>query len=941
MLLDWAQDPAAADPPALGKGWERLTPAGLQDARKDGVLPELPEGFRQLADLPHRLAALPSPTTAARWWVAGQVVDRLRVLKQRRGEVGFADMPARLLEALQGPRGEVLRQHILARYPAALVDEFQDTSPVQYAILDAIYRVQDHRPGQLLLLIGDPKQSIYAFRGADIHSYLSAKRHTEGRHHVLGTNHRSTGAVVGALNHLFAQAEAQAPEGAFVFRSEGHNPLPYVPVLAKGRLERWVGAGGEQPALLWAHDPTLRGQSEVRERYAQHCAEQVVVWLNDPENGFRQPDGAFERLRPGDIAVLVRTGSEADLVRAALGQRGVQSVYLSDRESVLGSPEARDLVYWMAAVAAPQDPQRVRAALALPTVGWPLPALESLLASDEDYDEVVGWLTALRQVWQEQGVLAMLRQTLYRLGLAARWAQTPGGERRLTNVLHLAELLQTASADVDGELALVRWLQARVDDPVPGGDEPLVRLESDADLIKVVTVHKSKGLEYPVVCVPFATAFRPPDKQKSRWATRLPQTEGGYIPVLQHSAAVEAQLVHEHLREDVRLLYVALTRARHGLWVGFAAVRSGAGSTCETERSAAGYLVGAGQPREASAWREALDAVAPASAGVHVLELPDQGPPTTPLQRHNTPIPLAQPKAYAGVFDRRWGIASYSRLTRDLGHVGPGLSPWANMRDDEYGDGTTDPVVGVSHPSPAVWHTFRRGPVSGQFLHDQLEWLATEGLALNRDPGLRSRLVARCERAGYGVEAEALTDWLGRVLATPLAGVGAALQDLDLVRPEMEFWLPWDRLSSAELDRVCQAHLLVGVPRPALRASDLHGMLMGFADAVFEHGGRYWVLDHKSNHLGMGDAAYHPAALAAAMAHHRYDVQAAVYLLALHRLLQTRLGAGYDPTQHLGGAVYLFLRGVHGPAGGVCALPAPPDMLAALDALLPAAGESP
>jgi exodeoxyribonuclease V beta subunit len=263
------------------------------------------------------------------------------------------------------------------------------------------------------------------------------------------------------------------------------------------------------------------------------------------------------------------------------------------------------------------------------------------------------------------------------------------------------------------------------------------------------------------------------------------------------------------------------------------------------------------------------------------------------------------------------------------------------MRDDEYGDGTTDPVVGVSHPSPAVWHTFRRGPVSGQFLHDQLEWLATEGLALNRDPGLRSRLVARCERAGYGVEAEALTDWLGRVLATPLAGVGAALQDLDLVRPEMEFWLPWDRLSSAELDRVCQAHLLVGVPRPALRASDLHGMLMGFADAVFEHGGRYWVLDHKSNHLGMGDAAYHPAALAAAMAHHRYDVQAAVYLLALHRLLQTRLGAGYDPTQHLGGAVYLFLRGVHGPAGGVCALPAPPDMLAALDALLPAAGESP
>lgn len=176
--------------------------------------------------------------------------------------------------------------------------------------------------------------------------------------------------------------------------------------------------------------------------------------------------------------------------------------------------------------------------------------------------------------------------------------------------------------------------------------------------------------------------------------------------------------------------------------------------------------------------------------------------------------------------------------------------------------------------------------------------------------------------------------WLTRVVGQPLHGPGAPLRALDRVLPEMEFWLPAGQIDTPAIDRLCREHLLPGVDRPGLPQSRLHGMLMGFADLVFEHGGRYWVLDYKSNHLGPDDAAYSAAALQGAMAAHRYDVQAALYLLALHRLLRARLGPAYDPVQHLGGAVYLFLRGIDGPAGGCCTLPAPMALLQALDAML-------
>ncbi|MBA4112777.1 MAG: exodeoxyribonuclease V subunit beta [Verminephrobacter sp.] len=960
-LAEWAQG-TGDDLLALSDtAWHRLSPDGLREARKDGAPPiALPMHFEALAALQAAQEALPDPAVALRLHAAACVQQRIAQLKRQTGTFGFADMLQRLDQALAGPNGERLRERMVAQTPVALIDEFQDTSPLQYRIFDRLYRTADNAAHTALLLIGDPKQSIYGFRGADIHSYLAARRATAGRHYMLGTNHRSTTALVAAVNHWFGRAEARAGAGAFLFRDAAgqDNPLPFVPVQARGRAEQFQTATGPVPALAIHHDLELHSAGAHRQRFAARCAEQIVGWLNDAQAGFAQPGKPFQRLRPADIAVLVRTGTEAEAIRRELHRRGVASVYLSDKDSVFVSDEARDLLYWLHAVADPLDARKVRAGLATRTLGLSLDELAWLAASDEAFDARSLQLRQLHGVWQTQGVLTLLRQTLHQFGLPARWLGEPGGERRLTNFLHLAELLQAASAGLDGEHALIRWLQTQVQEGGSSGDEQIVRLESDADLVKVVTVHKSKGLEYPVVCLPFACSFREVTRHSTGFV-QLAGADGQRTLHLQLSDDTVAQAEHERLREDLRLLYVALTRARHALWLGFAALRVGHSLQCRTHQSAAGCLLGGGAALGADDWRAPLQALADGVPQIALYAALDEVPRTR-LASREPPAPLHAQPPYAAAFERRWGIGSFSQLVRGTAQAGAPLAPLQGLRpaDDEAGAASAQPLgaavvapevravpaVAVGQTGdlfavpaealPAVWHRFARGALAGNFLHDQLEWLAGEGFALSGNPALAERLRRRCERAGHAAHADEAVQWLTAVVQASLPGVGVPLHALRQVLPEMEFWLPAQRLRAAEVDALCHAHLLPGQERPPLPERELRGMLMGFADLVFEHGGRYWVLDYKSNHLGDEGSAYTQEALGAAMAAHRYDVQAALYLLALHRLLRARLGTAYVPGQHLGGALYFFLRGIDGPAQGVHLVAPPLALLDALDALL-------
>jgi exodeoxyribonuclease V beta subunit len=856
-------------------------------------------------------------------------------LKRRSGLFGFADMLQRLDVALADPdSGERLAQRLREQFPVAMIDEFQDTSPLQFRIFDRIYRTAENRPDTALLLIGDPKQSIYGFRGADIHSYLDARRATAGRHHVLGTNFRSTQSVVEVVNRWF-----EIPDDAFGYQQDDEDPLPFQPVGAKGRTEVFRTSDGDVSAMTVVHDAILRSQRDAQTHLAALCAEQIVAWLSDQQARFADAEKGDKPLQPKDIAVLVRTGKEAAAVREALRARGVASVYLSDRDSVFASDEAQDLCLWLRGVAEPQDMRRLRAALGTRTVGLSLAELYDLATQDELLDARAEQMRELHQTWQSQGVLAMLRQSLHVLQLAGRWRGEPDGERRLTNVLHLAELLQAASSKLDGEQALIRWLVQQIDEAVSGSasgsEEQTVRLESDEDLVKVITIHASKGLEYPVVCLPFAHSHRVMEADKTPVLQR-DDGEGGRHWTLDFDKDDTRVADRDRLREDLRLWYVALTRARHALWVGWSAVKRANGKTCVNHHSAAGHLLGGDNELEAAVWLDKLQQLMTNDAGQDLsvkLEVAAEGVPLTLWKKPAQTTALRQALSCTVRIDKSWTIASFSRLARDLSSQPLLHMATPRPADDEPPEeATVLPVADAPTGVMAPWHAFAKGPTAGNFLHDQLEWLAADGFVLDEPKALR--LQQRCDNAGYKNQADDVVQWLGRVVARPLRGPNAPLNALGALLPEMEFWLPAGRLHAREVDALCQQHLLPGVSRPQLPDAQLHGMLMGFADLVFEHEGRYWVLDYKSNHLGADDAAYTAQALDAAMAHHRYEVQAALYMLALHRLLRARLGSAYDPAQQLGGAVYLFLRGIDGPAGGCCTLPAPLALLDGLDAML-------
>jgi len=947
-LRHWAGSPAMMEPKLRDTAPTRLRSAGMRDALKKGRQVDLPPCFAAFDTLMDALAALPEWRPALRAHAAHHVGARLQQLKAQAGTYGYADLLRRLDDALDvrhhGDRAVQLRARIVQQYPVALVDEFQDTSPLQLSIFDRLYRIADDDPSTALMLIGDPKQSIYAFRGADIHGYLGVRAATQGRHHVLGTNRRSTVALVDAVNALFLRAEQRPGDGAFLFSTAagtgGTSGLPFVPVAAHGREETLVAAGGPVEALTFEVDGQLRKASASFEHLGALCADRIVELLADPAAGFTVPGAPLRRLRPADVAVLVRTGREAAAVRHALHRRGVATVYLSDKDSVFQTSEAADLLRLLQAVAAPHDVRLARTALATALLGLTLPELRTLADDDEAFDTQAERLRALHDTWQAQGLLSAVRRALHAWGLPARWLAAEGGEgeRRLTNVLHLAELLQAESAHLEGEQALVRWLAQQVVDSagaVTASDEQVLRLESDADLVQVVTVHKSKGLEYPLVFLPFAADFTAESRRRTRSTWRI-ETGGRRTLVLDPDDDDIAAADLERLRGDLRLLYVALTRARHALWVGAAALQKGRSPGCMWHRSALGYLVSGPDPRAPEQLVQDMRALARPGTVVHVEEA------GTPVRHSRLPkaaaatmLPPAAP--YEAAFDRSWAVSSYSALVRDARPSPSGVRAETvarALRDDEPVEADALDATG-RRPADQPWHRFPRGAYAGNFLHDQLEWLAGEGFALATSSALRDALQRRCERQGWGHRAADVLEWLQAVCTRPLPALGGtALAELPQARQELEFWFPSDGLRTDTLDALCTQHLLPGQPRPTLPDKTLHGLLMGFADLVFEHDGRYGVLDYKSNALGARDADYTADAMAAAMLEHRYDVQAAVYLLALHRLLRHRLGRGYDPARQLGGAVYLFLRGIHGPAGG-CFFVAPPlALIETLDAML-------
>ncbi|MCH5489758.1 exodeoxyribonuclease V subunit beta [Pseudomonas syringae] len=942
-LAAWAADDTqeALD---LGTGFTRLTPDGIAEAWK-GDPPAHP-AFEAMAQLKAALDGLPKPDAAVLQHAAQWVSVRFEEEKRRRAEMGFDDMLLRLDAALHGAGGERLATLIREQFPVALIDEFQDTDPVQYRIFDSIYRLEANDEQTGLFLIGDPKQAIYAFRGADIYTYLRARQATDGRWHTLDTNYRSSHAMVESVNRVFTLAEQREQgRGAFLFRDEHGNQVPFSDALAQGRKETLHVDGAPLTALTVWHLQSDQPVSGVvyRQQLAASCASEIVRLLNAGQQGsagFVTPDSTLRGLRPADIAILVRDGKEAQAVRQQLTARGVRSVYLSDKDSVFAAQEAHDLLSWLKACAEPDSERTLRAALACITLDLPLAELERLNQDELAWERRVMQFRGYRAIWRSQGVLPMLRRLLHDFALPQTLMTLSDGERVLTNLLHLSELLQQAAAELDGEQALIRHLGDHLALSGQAGEEQILRLESDEQLVKVVTIHKSKGLQYPLVFLPFICSSKPVDG--SRLPLQFHDADGKSQISLQPTEALIQQADDERLAEDLRLLYVALTRSEHACWLGVADLKRGNANTSMLHRSALGYLLGGGaalaESAELNIWLRDL------AQGCGAIALQPVPEPTD--ERFSAPrnaaalVKLLVPKRRAA---ENWWIASYSALRiGDTVTAGADESPDSPQAQKLFDDERLDPEAPRDIlTSGGDIHRFPRGPNPGTFLHGLLEWAGNEGFAntAHVPDKLQDAVARRCNRRGWAGWINTLSDWLQHLLNMPLRlspdAAPVALGELDQpnqYRVEMEFWFASNNVNVAQMDALVRRFTHDNAPRAATETVSLNGMFKGFIDLTFEHEGRYYVADYKSNWLGSDDSAYTQLAMETAILDNRYDLQYVLYLLALHRQLKTRM-ADYDYDQHMGGALYLFLRGSRSASQGAYFARPPRELIESLDLL--------
>ncbi len=815
-----------------------------------------------------------------------EIRDAVAREKRRRGELGFDDMLSRLDEALRGDSGETLASAIRQRFPVAMIDEFQDTDPQQYRIFRRIWRRQ---PETALLLIGDPKQAIYAFRGADIFTYMKA-RGDVAAHYTLDTNWRSSPGMVGSVNRLFSLSD-----NPFMFHE-----IPFLPVkaAAKNKGLRFTVDAADVPAMnVWLMPGDTVGSGDYQTFMAQLCATQIRDWLSAGQRG-RALLWRGETSRPvqaSDITVLVRNRLEAAQVREALQTLGIPSVYLSNRDSVFETLEAQELLWLLQAVLAPERENTLRSALATSMFGLTALDIENLNQDEQAWDALVEEFSEYRQIWRQRGVMPMLRALMTARHIAENLLATRGGERRLTDILHISELLQEAASQLESEHALVRWLAQHIAEPDSNAASQQMRLESDKHLVQIVTIHKSKGLEYPLVWLPFIARFRKQDQ--AFYHDR--ETFAAVLDLGQDEASLELAEA-ERLAEDLRLLYVALTRAVWHCSLGVAPLSSRKSGNSDFHLSALGRLLQAGEAMDAAGLAARL---ADFCHGDIALQIPGELD-LTPWQAPAATIPRLSARELQRRIADDWRVTSYSGLQQHGFSGGQDLLPRLDVDAAGVGEVVEEPQL-TPHQFPRA-----RAGQSSHSLFEELDFT---------QPVPEGWMAEKLQLSGFDAQwAPVLTDWLGGVLKTRLPGPDIALNQLAArdKQVEMAFYLPIAQLLTAErLDALIRQYDPLSADTPPLDFRQVRGMLKGFIDLVFRHEGRYYLLDYKSNWLGEDREAYTRPAMEQAMRAHRYDLQYQLYSLALHRYLRHRL-ADYDYDRHFGGVIYLFLRGMDGQEGG-------------------------
>ena len=828
-----------------------------------------------------------------------ELQEKLLEYKCNHQEKSFDDLLRLFCEALQGAQGDELAEMIRFQYPFAMIDEFQDTDSQQYAIFSKIYRDNPEK-NTGFIMIGDPKQAIYRFRGADIFTYLKASDEAQSRFE-LTKNYRSEKHLVDGVNALF-----DFPQSPFIYQN-----INFTAVDSRDDHLRFYLNGKAEPAYrFYLTESDKVNKTEM----AKICAISIQYWLKSAvENqAVFQNEDTCKTLQAANIAVLVRDKNEAALVKNELQKLGIASVYLSDQNSVFDSNVAKELA-WVLKACLNVAERPILNAIATALFGLNAADIHQIQQNEADWQRWADSFAQYQQTWQRQGILAMLHQILLEQGISERLLSQATGERDLTDFLHLAEILQQAATLHESEAALLSWFEKQIQGE--GRQEAQIRLESERQLVKIVTIHKSKGLEYDLVWLPFLAA---PSKDPSKKDINIYYSKERDETLWDIENRNLNALCEETFAEELRLLYVALTRAKYQMAFALPA-------QFDKKWNALHYVLSQGEIGKEIALSAPKDTETLLQTfkekmrdNVKICTKPNlEALPTLSINTKNDDFKAAE---FTGNIEQDWRITSFTSIEqahRRQNYFAESAEKKHAVFDDAKDYDSKNPIeisTALLDENESSILDLPRGKQVGTALHRHFENCYFSDLAnIEEIDKLRQSLQLD------ETFTESLQNWLQQISHTPLSNeIGIALADLankDCIK-EMPFYLAIREHFDVEaFNHTLKAHH--HLPSESLQFEQIQGMVRGSIDLVFRHNGKYYLVDYKSNFLGSTLADYNQEALKKEMLHSHYDWQYLIYTLALHRYLQSVV-PHYDYARDFGGVFYLFLRGMNGePQSGV------------------------
>lgn len=876
-----------------------FTQSALGEKGEEGASPFIAPIFTELEE---RANALMSPDLLRRvilYHYRQGLQQKLLDYKLNHQEKSFDDLLRLLCEALQGAQGDELAEMIRFQYPFAMIDEFQDTDSKQYAIFSKIYRDNPEK-NTGFIMIGDPKQAIYRFRGADIFTYLKASDEAQSRFE-LTKNYRSEKHLVDGVNALF-----NFPQSPFIYQN-----IKFTAVDSRDDHLRFYLNGKSEPAYrFYLTESDKVNKTEM----AKICAISIQHWLKSAAENqavFQNAD-TCKTLQAANIAVLVRDKNEAALVKKELQKLGIASVYLSDQNSVFDSNVAKELA-WVLKACLNVAERPILNAIATALFGLNAADIHQIQQNEADWQRWAESFAQYQQTWQRQGILVMLHQILLEQGISERLLSQATGERDLTDFLHLAEILQQAATLHESEAALLSWFEKQIQGE--GRQEAQIRLESERQLVKIVTIHKSKGLEYDLVWLPFLAV---PSKDPSKKDINIYYSKERDETLWDMENRNLNALYEETFAEELRLLYVALTRAKYQMAFALPA-------QFDKKWNALHYVLSQGEIGKEIALSATKDTETLLQAfkekmkdNVEICIKPNLK--TLPALSINTKNDELKAAAFTGNIEQDWRITSFTSI--EQGHrrqhyfaesAGKKHAVFDDAKDYDS-QNSIEISTALLNENESNILDLPRGKQVGTALHRHFENCYFSDLA-NTEEIDKLRQSLQLDETFT----EPLQNWLQQISHTPLSNeIGIALADLankDCIK-EMPFYLAIREHFDVEAFN-CALKAHHHLPSEPLQFEQIKGMVRGSIDLVFRHNGKYYLVDYKSNFLGSTLADYNQEALKKEMLHSHYDWQYLIYTLALHRYLQSVV-PDYDYARDFGEVFYLFLRGMNGePESGV------------------------